>query len=66
MINQLLHWLSILSSTAGAFFTEALKRATVRASKPGITFFASSDAATDSVPPGMGGFHAWLLLVLGA
>ena len=32
MAKQLLHWLSMLSSRAGAFFTGALKRATVHAS----------------------------------
>ena len=64
MAKQLLHWLSILSSMAGAFFTGALRRAAVHAQLPGITFYASSDAATDSSPPGMGGYmhgHYWYL-----
>ena len=64
MAQQLLQWLTVLSSTAGAFFTGALRRATLRGASPGITFFASSDAATDSTPPGIGGFmhgYYWYL-----
>ena len=56
MAKQLLHWLALLSSVAGAAFTSVLARSTLPTSLGGAEYFASSDAATDSDPPGMGGW----------
>ena len=57
MTMQLQHWVSLLSNRAGSAFTHFLKRAHLPLARRGrVIYFASSDAATDSVPPGMGGF----------
>ena len=56
MAKQLLYWLTLLSSVAGAAFTSILSRSTLPTSLGGAEYFASSDAATDSDPPGMGGW----------
>lgn len=56
MATQLVRWLQFLAAKAGSFFTAALKRASVPDLATRISYFASSDAATDSNPPGLGGF----------
>lgn len=58
MAIQILQWCHFLATRAGAFLTAALTRASVHAGRQpaGVHFFASSDAATDSSPPGMGGY----------
>ena len=56
MSAQLQQWSAILSSSAGSFFLVVLKRASLRPSHATLIYFGSSDAATDSSPPGIGGF----------
>ena len=56
MASQLMHWLSLLSSSAGTAFTSVLARSSLPSVHGGAEYLASSDAATDSEPPGMGGF----------
>ena len=56
MARQLMRWLQLLSSKAGAAFTAVLTRSSLPEQYGGLQYYASSDAATDSVPPGMGGF----------
>jgi len=55
MAAQLQRWITLLASTGGAPVSAALYRATAHVS-PALTYVISSDAATDSDPPGMGGF----------
>jgi hypothetical protein len=55
MIIQLKQWLYHLSGSAGSAFTSVLRRSALP-SLDTIIYSATSDAATDSVPPGMGGF----------
>jgi hypothetical protein len=55
--EQLRRHRKALMSTGGVPVTAALKRAEVGESQPfPVKFVASADAATDSDPPGMGGF----------
>ena len=56
MFSQIMHWLEFLSSEAGCYFTSALTRAAFPIAAGIQQFYAASDAATDSTPPGMGGF----------
>ena len=66
MSAQIAKWLELLASRAGSFFTLALRRADLHTSSR-LTYFASSDAATDSSPPGMGGYmhgYYWYLALL--
>ena len=56
MSSQIMQWLEFLSSEAGCYFTSALTRASFPTAAGTQHFFAASDAATDSAPPGMGGF----------
>jgi len=56
MAQQLLQWLHLLSSRAGAAFTAVLARSNMPDVYGKLQYYASSDAATDSTPPGMGGF----------
>jgi hypothetical protein len=52
MAAQLMRWLELLAHTGGAPVTAAVRRTR---SAP-VTMVISSDAATDSDPPGMGGY----------
>jgi hypothetical protein len=54
MAAQIQQWKERLSTTGGAPVTAALNRAEPQYAK--LLVSASSDAATDSTPPGMGGF----------
>ena len=54
MAAQLERWIKLLASTGGAPVSAALRRAATLPST--LTYVISSDAATDSDPPGMGGF----------
>ena len=56
MREQLQAWLDRLASSVGAPFTRVLRRNSVRQEPSALSFLLSSDAATDSDPPGMGGF----------
>ena len=56
MVTQLQRWCHFLSVRAGSYFTSALRRASVHGPSSTPQFYASSDAATDSNPPGLGGF----------
>ena len=56
MVAQLHHWVALLSTLAGSAFTSMLNRAHLPAQLGGLTYFASSDAATDSTPPGLDGY----------
>ena len=58
MREQLQAWLDRLASSVGAPFTRVLRRNSVRQEPSALSFLLSSDAATDSDPPGMGGFCA--------
>ena len=54
LLAQLQNWIDLLRRTGGAVMTAAIRAAaTVLAA---LTYVISSDAATDSQPPGMGGF----------
>ena len=53
MARQLERWLERLASTAGAIVTDALRRSALRADRGSLLYVASSDAATDSDPPGI-------------
>ena len=53
MVAQLERWLVLITQTGGAPFTAALRRQVHPLS---LTYVVSSDAATDSDPPGIGGF----------
>lgn len=53
MLHQLQRWLDLLKRTGGAVVTAAIRGLLGMAS---LTYVVSSDAATDSHPPGMGGF----------
>ena len=62
---QLQRWLELLTHTGGAPVTAALRK--VRPTQLSLTYVVSSDAATDSEPPGIGGFcHGlyWYLAIL--
>jgi hypothetical protein len=52
---NLSRWSAILSSGAGCPVTAVLRRRDIRAA-PALYYEASSDAATDSAPLGLGGF----------
>ena len=56
MAQQLNRWLLRLGTTAGAVVTDAIRRSSVARWRPSVLYVGSSDAATDSDPPGMGGF----------
>ena len=56
MTSQLQRWCHFLSVRAGSYFTAALRRASVHGPSSAPQFYASSDAATDSQPPGLGGY----------
>ena len=57
MLVQLGYWLQLLSSKAGNSFPRLIARAHLpKLISERLTCFGSSDAATDSTPPGMGGF----------
>ena len=53
MAEQLQRWLHLLARTGGAPVTAALRRL---AREARLQYVVSSDAATDSSPPGMGGY----------
>ena len=55
MAHQLMGWLTLLASTAGAVVTDVLRKSAV-SSASRLLYAGSSDAATDSTPPGIGGF----------
>jgi hypothetical protein len=56
MTQQLLRWLNgLVAASAGVAITRALRRCQMPAPRT-LTFVASADAATDSEPPGIGGF----------
>ena len=62
---QLVHWLDILGQCVGCAVTEVLRHRDLATVLHGV-FVASSDAATDSGPPGLGGYmhgHYWYLRV---
>ena len=56
MTSQLQRWCHFLSARAGSYFTAALRRVSVHGPPSTPQFYASSDAATDSQPPGLGGY----------
>lgn len=56
MAKQLRYWITLLASSAGTAFTSVLRRSAIPELHQRVHFYASSDAATDSHPPGMGGF----------
>lgn len=56
MASQLQHWTSLLMSSAGAVVSDAVSRSHLPSPNRRLTFVGSSDAATDSDPPGMGGY----------
>ena len=56
MAIQLKKWLDILSTSGGCAVTAALKRSSLTLGSIVTAFVGSSDAATDSLPPGLGGF----------
>ena len=56
MCRQINEWLQLLARRAGAYFTSCFTRVKVHALDKVLTYFATSDAATDSDPPGMGGY----------
>ena len=56
MSMQLLQWLERLGQSAGAAVTGVLRRGDLASTRRMLTYYASSDAATDSKPPGMGGY----------
>ena len=55
MEAQLIKWLDVLSCRCGCAVTDVLKMADLARERV-LLFVTSSDAATDSEPPGMGGF----------
>ena len=55
MLSQLDAWLSLAADTSGVAVTAALRRGSLR-DVVRCFYEAASDAATDSVPPGLGGF----------
>ncbi|MGA1354685.1 MAG: hypothetical protein ACO32I_07955, partial [Candidatus Limnocylindrus sp.] len=55
MVIQFTKWLDVLGRCGGCAITDALRRSDI-SSLPGIRFLAASDAATDSNPPGLGGY----------
>ena len=55
MSRQFQRWLEILTGACGCVITNVLRRFEI-ASDLVATFLTASDAATDSHPPGMGGF----------
>ena len=55
MTLQMQRWLDVLGKCSGCSVAAALRRADLAAG-PTRYFVASSDAATDSQPPGLGGF----------
>ena len=56
MANQLVRWLNLLTRTAGAAVTDAVRRSSLPRVMRALTYVGSSDAATDSSPPGLGGY----------
>ena len=56
MVQQLRRWLDRLSLAAGAPATDAVRRSSLARPRRSLTYVGSSDAATDSDPPGLGGF----------
>ena len=66
MSTQIRNWLHRLAQCAGCAVTAVLRRAEI-ATGAVTTFFTASDAATDSAPPGLGGFmhgYYWQMEVL--
>ena len=64
MVTQLNAWLERLCSAAGAAVTNALRASDGTHQQVTSYFVGSSDAATDSSPPGLGGFlhgYYWYL-----
>lgn len=55
MIIQFTKWLDVLGRCGGCVITDVLRRRDI-AEAPTVHFIASSDAATDSHPAGLGGF----------
>ena len=55
MAVQFQKWLDLLTHCGGCAVTAVLRRTDLRVKKV-ATFLSASDAATDSQPPGMGGF----------
>ena len=67
MEQQLQHWLHLLGTVAGAVVTDAVRRSALPRGANRLQYVGSSDAATDSVPPGLGGYmHGlfWYLALL--
>ena len=56
MARQLLSWLDRLCLAAGAAATDAVRRSSLARPRHALVYVGSSDAATDSEPPGLGGF----------
>ena len=56
MARQLLGWLERLCLSAGAAATDAVRRSSLTRPRRTLLYVGSSDAATDSDPPGLGGF----------
>ena len=56
MALQLKKWLELLANTGGCAVTDSLRRTTLAVGSAVTAFVGSSDAATDSAPPGLGGF----------
>ena len=60
MTAQFTQWQLTLGRRSGAPVTAILKRGDLpKVSDPPLLFVASSDAATDSSPPGMGFMHGY-------
>ena len=55
MISQLMRWLALIARSGGASVLAALDKRHVRRPS-GAIYTASADAATDSIPPGIGGY----------
>lgn len=55
MAVQFTKWLDVLSRCGGCSITDVLRRSDI-SSAPVACFLAASDAATDSNPPGLGGY----------
>ena len=56
MARQLLSWLERLGLSAGAAATDAVRRSSLARPRHSLVYVGSSDAATDSEPPGLGGY----------